>query len=272
MDHDDAVIHLPALQRSSLTALFQVEALAVVVPGYVDPELARSVGRKIAEDPGLEDHYYAPLAKGGQQRERVSLGVSRLGIAFNTVFGEAADGPKAQRYYAAALDHMRKIRAFFSPNLAPIDRLRLELDELWPEGANLGTFHGQKMSAGVPRVTHPDSELLETQPHVDSLPCELQLDGQYSANVYLSVPPEGGELLLWPSQVLTQEQIEAKQAMGETWNRPPGAAIAIRPSAGDLILINTRRFHAVRRFPRGARVSIQTFIGLRAGQPLRLWS
>ena len=48
--------------------------------------------------------------------------------------------------------------------------------------------------------------------------------------------------------------------------------VEILPQEGDLILFNTRRPHAVTRFFGSFRITIQTFIGYKTGEPLYMWN
>src|SRR5262245_51389462 len=136
--------------------------------------------------------------------------------------------------------------------------------------ANVAAFEGRKMFVGIGRITAPEKTVLEEQPHFDSLPPDLTLDGQFSANVYLKVPEHGGELDVWNHPTLSPDEIHDDQ-LGRDWRSMLPPPIRIRPAVGDLILINTRKPHAVCSFARGERVSIQCFIGYKRGRSLALW-
>jgi len=157
------------------------------------------------------------------------------------------------------------------PYLSPIDKLRLELDENY--GANVAVFEEKKMFVGIGRVMRADGSVnSELQPHFDSLPPDFfPLDGQFSANVYLKVPESGGELEVWNVPPIPANEIVDSDP-NKDWRKELPNSIKIKPNVGDLIMINTRRAHAIRRFDEGIRVTIQCFIGYKKDKPLYLWN
>jgi hypothetical protein len=60
--------------------------------------------------------------------------------------------------------------------------------------------------------------------------------------------------------------------MPEDWRATHGPPLQVRPEAGDLILFNARKPHAIRRFSSGDRISVQSFIGHGQDRPLLLWN
>lgn len=89
--------------------------------------------------------------------------------------------------------------------------------------------------------------------------------------MYLSTPAIGGELIIYPLEPLSAEQVDDFEANQLLWASQLGEGIRIKPNAGDLILINTRRPHAASSSGEGTRVSLQTFIGVNQGESLQLW-
>jgi hypothetical protein len=98
--------------------------------------------------------------------------------------------------------------------------------------------------------------------------------GVISANVYAETSGQGGELYIWPRNgdfwnALVElsgndEHLSVSRALFRSVceRYPP---IAIRPCAGDLILLNTKFCHSVARFPAGeVRSSFQGFIANRS--------
>lgn len=265
----NTIIESTQLDSESLSQLFTDNALALIVRGYADKDICKKMGSKINESPDLEKYYYE-LSENGE-RKSLFLGVSRLGTSFSTTFGKDRESDVVDKYYNSALVNINRIRDLFSPFLSPIDRLRLELDELYNNGAMLGTIEKRKMFTGIARITHRDMDLQEKNPHVDSLPPEFILERQYSANIYLSVPQTGGDLIVYPLDPMSQAEVDDFEANQKLWlsNFPDG--IRIKPESGDLIIINTRRPHSVSAFYDGERVSLQTFIGINQDDALKLW-
>lgn len=120
------------------------------------------------------------------------------------------------------------------PVLGPLDKLRLELDEIWPEGANVTkNKEGQAFVAGLARVMvrmsyekrkgdktnmtnlsflmcthictflkHGPTRHIEGFIHVDDINPLQQDEGLFSANLYLDLPVTGGgELLIYDVEV-----------------------------------------------------------------------
>ena len=60
----------------------------------------------------------------------------------------------------------------------------------------------------------------------------------FTVNIYLKVPENGGSLKIWKS-IFEKE---------------------IFPQAGDVIIFNPEYYHSVQPFPKGERISLQTFL------------
>ncbi|NBD31407.1 MAG: hypothetical protein GVY17_00140 [Cyanobacteria bacterium] len=101
------------------------------------------------------------------------------------------------------------------------------------------------------------------------------LYNQIAANIYLQTQPEGGELMLWDHKCNTQTEYDALRdgdsyALDATKLSAP--AISIKPEAGDLILFESTRVHAVRPGKCCSRITMSTFIGYNKNQPLQFFS
>jgi hypothetical protein len=83
------------------------------------------------------------------------------------------------------------MRRNFMPYLSPINRLRLELDEIWPPGAQIAAFEGKKMFVGIFRVMPPElSGGSADDPHFDALPRQIcSLDAQIAARSFDGTDP-----------------------------------------------------------------------------------
>lgn len=168
------------------------------------------------------------------------------------------------------------------PPLGPVDKLRLELDEVWPEGATVRKNEdGRPFLSGVARVMRGPTRYIDGFIHVDELAPMSETRGTFSANVYLKVPPTGGELSLWPLAIRSRwdfyrhaetlscltVQGEAGQAMlRKRLPRPR----QLKVSPGDLVILCVQRPHAAQGFPMGTRVSVQSFMNFEKGKALVL--
>lgn len=258
-----------SINEEDLELLLNDEIVALIVRNYVQLKMCTEAAHLIENSPEVEKYFYEVSDNG--ERKSIFLGVSRFGVSFSTTFGRDKNSSETIRYYDVALKNITRTREIFSPLLSPIDKLRLELDETYSHGANIAAFEGKKMFCGIARVTHAGMDLQERNPHVDSLPPNFKLEKQFSANIYLSSPEEGGELVVYPMATLTAAEVDDFEANQQLWSSTLPEGLLIKPNVGDLILINTRRPHAVKMFPNGSRVSLQTFIGYNPGEPLKLW-
>lgn len=117
--------------------------------------------------------------------------------------------------------------------------------------------------------------------HVDELAPMVKARGTFSANVYLKVPPTGGELAIWPVAMrsrwdfyrhaetlsyLTVQGEEGQALLRRRFPRP----MQIKVAPGDLVLLCVQRPHAAQGFPLGTRVSVQSFLTFEQGRPLVL--
>lgn len=264
------VIETEALTEKCLCDLFDNRILALRIPNYCNTFAASRLGTWFANQHDLPAYTHEIYEDGVLKQQY--YGVYRYGFPFNKTYGTPSDSHTRQEYYRQAAKSIKNIRQACTPYLSPIDRIRLELDEIWATGAQVAHYEGHKMFVGIGRVTPAaDSCILEKQPHVDCLPQTIcQLDGQFSANVYLHMPESGGALEVWNVPPLSQAEIAALPK-GKDWRVELPAPIFIHPQVGELILFNTRRLHAVQSFEEGVRVSIQCFIGRRTDSPLFLW-
>jgi hypothetical protein len=211
------------------------------------------------------------------------LGVAKMGL----LFGEACVNPDLMDFYFTnAKDEARAIREAFMPYLGPIDKVRMDLDELWPRGAEIAEMHGKRMSSGMLRSTSIGAGLM---PHQDDIVEEYpQSDWKPTVelvhNVYLSVPQEGqgGEF-----EVFDHAPAHADPVVEHYKDVKPGddylpssdlegiksaASVVIQPEAGDLILFRGKCIHKVHTVKSGSRLTSCFHIGyLDDTQPLKCW-
>jgi hypothetical protein len=188
-----------------------------------------------------------------------------------------------KRYIAEAMPTVRALRSIWAPYLSPIDRLRLELQESWPAGANLEYLDGEALFVGQARVFGDRGAL----PHQDFMPWELgslstaprqasPIYSQLTANIYLQTPDSGGELQLWSVGYDHDEYIGLREQPGVPGldrARIPEPTVQITPEPGMLVLSHTTRIHAVLPSEGRSRMALSCFAGVRGPQePLSFWS
>ena len=186
----------------------------------------------------------------------------------------------------------RRLDRLLPAELNPFTRLREQLNAAHPQGCRLsklgeftlppGTFRSMRGTKGF---CHADTATL------------LSPDmGEFSANIYIKTPPGKGNLAVYPTrqyigdgafgmtnplliadlQALAQSQRESYSAAAQEALK---AALPLRRSLtiedGDLVLINTGRFHEVEAYEYdeadGVRLSGQCWLSYRREKPLLMW-
>jgi hypothetical protein len=258
------LVHQDVLSSEAVGKLVSGEALAVHVPAYHSPELCEEIAARV-------------LARMKSGYQRIYESNVR---AFTETNGDA-DGRR--RYLADSASVMAEVRDSCHPLASPIDRLRCELDELWPGGARLLRHDSQALVFGMVRVWRNGAE---ARPHLDVLrnsapdvPDALAFTDQIGVNVYLRVPQnesgDEGALELWDLG-LADSNLIGEGLWGTYGYRRellPEPGIVVRPRVGDLVMLRTTRVHAVRPTHSGERVTFSGFIGHSSrNEPLLLWS
>lgn len=247
------------LNADSIRKLIAKNIDAIHVPGFYPEDLAATFADRVAGDAGLEAY-------------KVQNALKRLGMGYVDV-GKDADN--AERYHSEALRSIWGIRDLIYPRLTPLDHFRLLLEEVWPAGATIQSIDGRKSFVGTCRVIDPGAKML---PHNDRLARMLtsgmsDLTGQLAVNIYLDMPPEGGELELWLSEPTPEQDKEQETRDGldrEVLGEP---RLVIRPQNGDLVLFNSLLIHGVTPGVGSRRVTMSCFVGYRGDdQPLTYWS
>lgn len=198
-------------------------------------------------------------------------------VRIGKAFIEIKNDQDRQEYHQLAKNNIQLIRNAFKPYASPIDEFRLLLDEVWSAGATLLQIDGQKCFVGVCRFQRTGVDLI---PHTDNLtrnapPQKQPLLKQLSANIYLEIPEEGGELEMWNIEPSEEEyrQLQGEKGYGLDRNILPPPAASIKPEPGDLILLNPRFIHAVRPSSLSNRVTLSSFVGyFGEDKPLAYWS
>lgn len=244
--------------------------MAISANGYCDPEVGHAIADHLLNDERYTGYPNVPdVHKWGQ----------------NTYDGFSSP-EREEHYFSDALPAIQSLRKYWAPNLSPIDRLRLELQEGWPAGANMEYLDRRALFVGQARIFHEGKGAI---PHQDFLPWELrnlrkseradgaaEFVGQLTANMYLQTPQVGGELELWLEGFDYPDYDSLRDgpdSYGLNRDRIPEPTAVLKPRDGMLILFHASRVHAVRPSEASDRVAISTFVGVRGtDHPLTYWS
>jgi hypothetical protein len=259
------IVTTDRLSQELLLALWSRKICAVRIPEYCPAAVAERAGRWILKHSKVVN-WHIP-----QGRNRIKTDMN-YGIGMPRQVA-ASHPAAARRYIRDAVASIRKVRDAFAPSLSPIDRLRLELDELWPAGANVAPFEGHNGFVGLVRIMKPETLFGGVAGrrgvcHVDA----SSMEKTFSANIYVDLPKAGGELSIWnialdgktarhPIYHLLARPSEAfDEEIQEIIHHRLPAPLKIKPRLGELVILDTSRPHAVTGFSRGSRISIQSFL------------
>ncbi|MET8524742.1 2OG-Fe(II) oxygenase [Micromonospora sp. NPDC005172] len=251
------------LTTESLTRLADRKLAAIHVSGYYPADVAAEVAQEAIRHPELENY-----------KTQRAGGVGRVHLPhFDVRWNEGL----SRRYHDGAIESVRDVRAMFHPYLAPVDQLRLDLEELWPAGANLMRLHGRPCFVGAFRVFNPDTS--EFAPHNDAIDQETdapEIEGivnQLVANIYLQVPKRGGTLQLWTREPTAVEVEILRESAGLNRDLVGPPDVEISPASGDMVLFSSRMLHAVTVAEGDHRVGAAAFIASKGlNHPLTYWS
>lgn len=251
------------LEKWHLDGLFNKSIDLVRIPNYFSQHSAQEIANKIKRSPLFGNYINAPK-------------IGRIGQAF---FECQNDEITLNRYRKFAKVWIKEMRKEVSPFISPIDRLRLELSEVWPSSCNLAEINGHKLFAGLVRELKAGTY---AEPHNDVLSWDLLNDmktgitNQLAANVYLETSEKGGELRLWHEWPNSKEEYNAiriKDSYGVKEELLNNSYLEVTPEAGELILFNPTRIHSVEKIKQGTRLSWSCFIGLEnQDKALQIWS
>ncbi|MGC5365706.1 2OG-Fe(II) oxygenase [Streptomyces sp. DT24] len=251
------------LTAQSLLQLANREIGAIHVRGYYPIDIAKNVAQKAINHQAL-----------GNYHKQHTSSVGRVHMPH---IDTKQDPELTKQYHDAALSSIDDVRSMFHPYLSPVDRVRLQLQELWPSGANLLRLRGRACFVGAFRVFQPTTS--EFYPHNDAIDQETDAPeiagvlNQLVANIYLQVPKEGGTLQLWMREPTAEETKVILEVEGLERDSVEAPVVEIHPEAGDLIIFSPRMLHAVTAGQGEHRVGAAAFIATKGPEePLLFWS
>mmetsp|Transcript_22535 Transcript_22535/g.28433 ORF Transcript_22535/g.28433 Transcript_22535/m.28433 type:complete len:327 (+) Transcript_22535:44-1024(+) len=277
-----------SITQNDLVRLFTHEITALQIKNFYPKEDAKRLGKELGEKArnGEVDNWRVVTSDRGLERSdvwtmgdyipyNVAVATNQLDAYFD---GVERDLRKRRRKRQSNEGEREEGGAY----LWPLDQFRLELDEIWSQGATLARDKetGRLMGGGLPRIMLGPTRWKKGFVHADQFSPLSTEKGLFSANIYLQLPSreldvhgaDEGELHVWPLDIRTdwewysnQEilkgmtvqdaelQVKLRKALG-------GAPLKVKVCPGDLVLLCVQRPHAAVGFKDGTRVSLQCFI------------
>ncbi|MGO4461413.1 proline hydroxylase [Streptomyces sp. M-16] len=252
----------PAFSHELLAGLAAGRYAAVRVPGFLSRERCEEVLAALKE---REFDSYGT--------NRIHPPVMRFGVG---VSDHMADGGVADGYWKALEGH-REAWQGLGLSFDPFRTCREGIARHWPPGMAVGRRGGREMGDGVAREpnqgfqVHFDDALRE---YAEDL-LDTPLIGQFAFNLYLSVPPSGGETVLWRHR--WQPEDEAYRLPNASYGYDEAVvrgteSIELTPEVGEGLLIDPRFFHAVRPSHGDRRIALGFAVGVSASGRLLTWA
>ncbi|WP_090947353.1 2OG-Fe(II) oxygenase [Nonomuraea jiangxiensis] len=204
-------------------------------------------------------------------RARVQPEVMRFGVG---VSDYRRDGRISEEFWAAVDEGRRAWEALNLP-FDPFALCRSRLGADLPQQVEVGRHDGHAMSPGVAR--EPNQGFLV---HFDDAQREFPggfLDEnvvcQFAFNLYLSVPEEGGETVVWRHRWHPTDDSHRPDGSYGFKEDVVGAAesFLMRPRKGEAVLLEPRNFHAVRPSKGGRRISLGFSVSMTDTGQLLTW-
>lgn len=180
------IVEKDKLHLSDLCDLIEGRTTALRISSFYDPKHIHVIVQSIINSP-----LYGNYTQSGAEN------IAYVGM----ILFDTSDCIEKRKYYNhKAVEWIQQIRAQINPYMSPIDKLRLELDELWPHGASIVCLNNKKLFCGLVRIFKEGSE---AKPHMDvfsrDAPNDIEsreVEAQLATNVHLSVVDNGRALVI----------------------------------------------------------------------------
>lgn len=291
--HDIDVITISdgRITAEALASLLSHEACAVHVRGFCRIDECRRIESSLANEALYSNWAINRMS----EKDGVASEVDKVGV----VASEAVDSWEQFCEYLAPADGGLERRLEVAAECNPLGRLLEQLDAAYEHGCRRDQLGAWSMPVGTIRRMRSSKGLV----HADTATLLSRNAGEFSANLYIRTPPatsngsskgalniyparqyvgDGGILgatspaLLADLQSLAKRQAEGFRGEAQAYLRsalPLRRRLELRD--GDLVLINTGRFHEVEAYGDdggdGYRLSGQSWLSYRQGKPLLLW-
>lgn len=275
------VLKTQFLTHEALHLLFTNQVLAIHIPGYYEQNIANQLAINILKE-RLSNWNVTDI-----NQQQMDSDFFVYGTPFNTAF-------KSEELWQKYFNTTNQLNEFFRrtvPNNSPLDRIKNDIDSNYLHGLKIRKYMRYNMTPGLIRVMYGKQKAeFNTIPyncHVDNLPMLSKKRGLFSINLYFKTPPLGGELYLWGLKInnlihvlknwyfiknFFLKQSYLNHELQEKIHSCLPSFSKISVQAGDLVIINTSRPHAIGDFEGDPRVSYQAFLNYKKNEPLEIWA
>ena len=179
--------------------------------------------------------------------------VEGLGIDGKPFYLASKNGKLADEYFAYSGVFSAAVRRYAN-GTSPLDAVLGAFGQMHRGGIRPASLEdGRVMPAGIFRC-YPAEKGTDVRPHEDILHWEVESDlargflGQGGWNLYTDMPAAGGELVLYGFHLDEREFRDlAKGDYALQWETAGDPLACLTPEVGELIIINSRHLHAVRK-------------------------
>jgi hypothetical protein len=260
--HDPFFVAVTAAEfrREHIADLAAGRCAAIRVPGLFSPQMCEETMRALEK---IEFDSY--------DTARVYPAVMRCGVG---VSDHRSDGLVADSYWPA-METARRQWQDLGLAFNPFATCRDALQAGWPHPVRVGQHKGREMGEGVAREpnngfqVHFDDVLREFEGNLldEDIVC------QFAFNLYLSVPENGGETVVWRHRWdPSDESHRLPHSYGYKTDVVGDAeSFELKPTVGEALLFDPRNFHAVRPSHGARRVALGFAVGLTASGELLTW-
>ena len=254
-----SLVEADRLDAGLLRRLFDNEIAAVRVPGFVAPRVVATVMQRVRQH--AFDFY-----------RDVEPPIGRIGI---TQYEHRHDEPAQSRYFGLARQANERRRRLFA-GVELFEAVLEQLRSAWPAHADLAEeSEATPYFAGLVRLI--DVALL----HCDWAPAESpgwrigSIDAQITWNLYCSTAETGGVTVVYRRPWTPDAEAHAVAGSygyhSDLIRDVP--AVRIEPRPADLVLFNSRNFHAVERSAGTMpRITVSSFLGRTPDRSVIAWS
>lgn len=285
------------LEQSDLLKLFHHEITALHIKSFYPPSQAEIIAQELEQK-----------AQEGQI-DNWRIGTER-GLEVSDVWTEGEYVPynvamatnQVEEYFDGVQKDFRKRRSVPSlsssdcdeivqdslvgcqSRLWPLDLLRLELDEVWMDGAGLARSRDDKrvQGGGLPRIMIGPTRWKKGFIHADQFSPLSKVQGLFSGNIYLQLPSDKdrcqsvnasaeGDLHIWNLEIYSQDDwfryqnilkglVTQDAELQMKLRKELGEPLRIHVEPGDLVMLCVQKPHCAVGFANGKRISLQCFI------------